>query len=129
MKFIIKTLIDITETNARFQNENIAWKQQQNYLTVLNTVGLRCNPHPVYSPRVEEVTGTSVGFGTRYRVANRAWTWQFEIPYGDTSVELLQKDFHMVPVIIGLGETALIQVATFDCYDEKNLNIVFQEVM
>lgn len=129
MKFIIKTLIDITETNARFQNENIAWKQQQNYLTVLNTVGLRCNPHPVYSPRVEEVTGTSVGFGTRYRVANSVWTWQFEIPYGDTSVELLQKDFHMVPVIIGLGETALIQVATFDCYDEKNLNIVFQEVM
>ena len=129
MKFILKTLIDITETNARFQKQELSWKQQQNYLVVLNTIGLRCNPMPIYSPMVEEVTGTSVGFGTRYRTAHRVWTWQFEIPYGNTSIDLLQQDFHMVPVITGLTETAPIQIQAFDCFDEKNLNIIFQETL
>ena len=129
MKFIVKTLIDITETKSRFVHENISWKQQQTYLTVLNTVGLRCNPNPLCSPVVEELTGTAVGFGTRYRTSHRVWTWQFEIPYGDTSIELLKKDFHMVPVITGLSETAPITTAVFDTVDEKNLNIIFENTL
>ena len=129
MKFIIKTLIDITETKSRFANEDVLWKQQQNYLTALNTVGLRCNPHPLCSPMIEELTGTTVGFGTRYRTSHRVWVWKFEIPYGDTSVELLKNDFHMVPVITGLTETASITTAVFDTMDEKNMNIVFENTI
>lgn len=129
MKYIVKTLIDITETRSRFDNENISWKQQQNYQTVLNTVGLRCNAVPLCAPTVEETTGVSVGFGTRYRTNNKVWTWQFEIPYGETSIELLTKDFHMVPIIIGLTETASITVPVFDTQDEKNKNIVFSETL
>lgn len=127
MKFILKTLVDITETKSRFQSEETQWKQQQNYLTVLNTVGIRCNPHPLQTPSVEEITGTSVGFGTRYRTSQRVWTWYFEIPYGDTSIDLLKKDFNMVPVITGLTETAQLNVPVFETFDEKNLNIIFQE--
>lgn len=129
MKYILKTLVDITETGARFQNQETKWKQQQNYQTVLNTVGLRCNPHPLHSPEIMEVPGTSVGFGSRYRQTQRVWVWRFEIPYGDTDVELLKKDFHMVPVILGLSETASMDLPVFNTYDEKNTNIIFEKTL
>jgi hypothetical protein len=44
MRFIIKALFDITETRCR-KGDNLAKvRQQQNYLSVINTIGLRVNP-------------------------------------------------------------------------------------
>ena len=55
MKFRIETLVDITETKARRQgNDKFAYKQEANFQTVLQTVGMRVNIEYENSPRSEE---------------------------------------------------------------------------
>ena len=44
MNFNLFTKVDITKTNARRGDDPFKMKQQQNYLTVLQTIGLRVNP-------------------------------------------------------------------------------------
>ena len=44
MRFIIHTLVDITETGSRRGEDPKQYRQQQNFLTVMQTIGLRVNP-------------------------------------------------------------------------------------
>ena len=48
MKFRIKTLIDITETRARKGDDPQLTKQQANFMTLYNTIGLRTNATDFY---------------------------------------------------------------------------------
>ena len=47
MRFILKTLVDITPTYARRTEDRYMYNQHQNYMTVVNTLGLRSNPSSV----------------------------------------------------------------------------------
>ena len=49
------TLVDITETGARRGEDPLAYRQQQNFLTVLQTIGLRTNIEYSSGPKV--ITG------------------------------------------------------------------------
>ena len=123
--FEIYTLVDITETKARRGEDPFKFSQQQNYLTMLNTIGLRSNPSIIAPPKLVE---TFPKFGTAYKEARHAWRFVFDIEYGAHSVDLLCKDFEMVPFINGLNEDCEIKVAMFDTTNQKTKNIVFSEI-
>ena len=42
-RFELTTLVDITKTNARRGEDKLAYGQQQNYMSVVQTLGLRTN--------------------------------------------------------------------------------------
>ena len=126
MNFRLQTLVDITETNARRGDNAISLRQQQNFLTVLQTIGLRSNPTYKKSPKVTTVSPRTVGLGSVYNKKQNVWTFDFEIEAEDGhSVELLINDFNLVPFITGLNEGSGIE-SSFITLDSKNNNIVFE---
>lgn len=123
MKFELYTLVDITRTNARKGDDPVEYKQQQNYLTVLNTIGLRVNPTVEKYPII---TDKHPKFGSRYKGKHTVWNLSFDIEYEDaTSVELLKEDFNLVPFI---DISSKFQDAVFVTDDKKDANIVFVKI-
>ena len=107
MKYELLTLADITETKAKFDKNDSAWHQQQNFLTVLQTIGLRVNITYKDSTEVIDITAKQAGFGTVYKGKNKAWKFVFETDFDDaTNIETMTNDFNMVPIITNLDETA-----------------------
>lgn len=129
MKFTAKTLVDITETGARKgTSEPKLVNQHQNFLTVLQTIGLRVNINVDNSPQCKQESARD--FGSLYTGKQNVWTFEFEVEYQDAlSVEMLKNDFDLVPVILGLDETAKITNSVFRTKDSKEKNIVFNLVV
>jgi hypothetical protein len=128
MKFEITTLVDVTETRARFDINSSEWQQQQNYITMLNTIGIRANLSVSKSPSIHEAGIGGMGFGKRYKGIQKYWTFVFEIEYGETSEEIMTEDFHLVPVIIQLDETAKLNSSVFNTIDAADCNILFKQI-
>jgi hypothetical protein len=125
LMFEIFTLVDITETKAKRGEDPFLVSQQQNYLTMLNTIGLRSNPTVITAPTIIENTQT---FGTAYKEAKHAWRFVFDIEYGAHSVDLLEKDFTLVPFIDKLKEDCNFDIAVFDTQNKETKNIVFNRI-
>jgi len=123
--FELFTLVDITETKARRGEDPCKFSQQQNFLTLLNTIGLRANPTIVRHPTVVDKFPK---FGTKYKDAKHAWHFVFEIEYGAHSVEMLEEDFNLIPFIKGLNEDCEIKIPVFDSKNKSTMNIIFKEV-
>ena len=54
-RFNLYTLVDITKTNARRGEDKLAYGQQQNYMSMMQTLGLRTNveiSNPTYATAV-----------------------------------------------------------------------------
>ena len=91
------TCVDITQTNARKGDDVVKRKQQQNFLTAVNTISLRANPIVNNEPLI---------------VKHDKWkgqrVWQLDFQFENDSmhsIDLLIKDFNYVPIISGLDET------------------------
>ena len=125
LMFEIHTLVDITETKARRGEDPFKFSQQQNYLTLLNTIGLRSNPTIVVAPKLVD---TFPKFGSNYKDARHAWRFVFDIEYGAHSIDLLCEDFAMVPFVNGLNEDCEFKVAMFETKNNKTKNIVFNKL-
>lgn len=122
LKFDIYTLVDITETRARRGDDPLKYKQQQNYLTVLQTIGLRANPTIYKSP---QITNYYPRFGNAYKKIDRVWKLSFDIEYEDGhNVDLLKNDFNLVPFISNLTETTKFKNNAF-ITDNDDCNIIF----
>ena len=67
MKIVVNTLVDITQTNARRGDEKFLVKQQANYMTIVQTVGLRVNPIPI-SIKDKEGSIKNLKFGNELRL-------------------------------------------------------------
>lgn len=130
MRYTLYTLVDISHTN-QYRNEpnseTLHWREQ-NFQTVLQTLGIRANISYDKNPEMIEVVGSKVGFNTNYEL--KVWRFEFETEReflyekdGDP-VAFLREDFHLVPYIGGLGESMEQQYAVFNCYDPGS-NIVF----
>ena len=78
MRFELITLIDITETGARRGEDMRECQQQQNFLTLFQTISLRANPIVKRSPKVEKCNIGNLGFGKKYKGTHRVWSWTFE---------------------------------------------------
>jgi hypothetical protein len=127
MRFKLHTLVDITETNARRGDEVFSVRQQQNFLTVLQTIGLRVNPSYTRSPVTSEAIPKSLNLGTEYKGKHTIWTFEFDIEYEDAiNVDMMITDFEHVPVITNLKETAQFETASFITRFPTINNIFFE---
>jgi len=130
MEYKLYTLVDITHTGqyrSEMGTEVLRWKEQ-NFNTVLQTLGIRANISYAHSPMVSEVKGSLVGFDTDKII--RVWRFDFytERDYlfekdGDP-VGLLKDDFTLVPYINGLDEDMTQKYAVFNPEDPGK-NIAF----
>lgn len=126
MKFKIQTLVDITHTGAaRQEADKTAHRQEANFQTVLQTVGLRANLEFEKSPVLEELTLVKIGFGDKYKGKHGVWTFEFEVPFEDAvTLDMLANDFDLIPFIPGLTETAKFEQAIFRTTPQER-NITF----
>lgn len=129
MKYELLTLADITETKAKFDKNDPAWHQQQNFLTVLQTIGLRVNISYKHSTEVIDTTAKQAGFGTMYKGKNKVWKFVFETDFDDaTSIELMTSDFDMVPIITNLEESVEFKNHMFESTNPQRMNILIKAV-
>ena len=129
MKFRIQTLIDITETRARRQSEDkFAYRQEANFQTVLQTIGMRVNIEYQNSPTFEEITAAKNPFDDKYKGKQMLWNFEFYVEYEDAlTLEMLKGDFDLIPIITGLNETIHLEKALFKTTG-KDKNILFSVV-
>ena len=121
--FELFTVVDITETGARRGDPKLLEHQQQNYLTVMNTIGLRANPTIIKSPYLVD---ENIKFGKGIS-AKKVWRMIFDIEYGIHSIDMLKLDFDLVPFIKELTEDAVLDDPVFRT-DVDSSNIVFREM-
>ncbi|CAB4125225.1 hypothetical protein UFOVP181_90 [uncultured Caudovirales phage] len=132
MDYKLYTLVDITHT-GQFRNEAgkeaDRWREQ-NFNTVLQTLGIRANVSYTSNPTPVEVSGRVVGFDTDTII--RVWRFDFSTERdflyekdGDP-VGYLKEDFHLVPYINGLSELMEQNYAVFNPYN-PGANIVFHK--
>ena len=129
MRFIIDTVVDVTETNARRgQAEKFSLDLQANYNTLLQTIGLRCNAEPIsLTATIKDVS--KLGFGDAIKGKQRVWTFEFNNPYeGALTVDMLNDDFDLIPIINNLNETANINNSIFSTKNPNDRNIIFQQI-
>ena len=127
MRFTIHTLVDITETHARRGDDPKQHRQQQNFLTVLQTIGLRVNPTYLEAPEVIKEVPSKLGLGTSFKTKQSVWKYVFDIDYeGALDIETLVNDFDLIPIITQLDETAKFENAHFLSKNTALLNITFK---
>ena len=127
MRFTIHTLVDITETHARRGDDPKQHRQQQNFLTVLQTIGLRVNPSYLEAPEVIKEVPSKLGLGTSFKTEQSVWKYVFDIDYeGALDIETLVNDFDLIPIITKLDETAEFDNAHFLTKDTAKCNIFFE---
>jgi hypothetical protein len=123
---IVLSLIDITETKARRGDDLKKVQQQANYMTFIQTAGLRVNPNPI---SVQSLTDNidNLGFGEKYSGKQRYWEFVFEHEYtGGLTREMLLEDFDLIPVLTGLDETSTIYNSIVRTKDKNDRNVVFK---
>lgn len=123
MHFRIKTLVDITETNIRRQHNKKSY-QQDNFDTVIQTIGLRVNIDNIKVYTVDEPCDNQ--FGSDYAEIQKVWIFDFEPSAIDsTSVGAMQEDFNQIPFIDQLDETVEFETPCFLTTDARKQNIIF----
>jgi len=132
MNYKLYTLVDITHTGQTRSDpgrEALRWKEQ-NFQTVLQTLGIRANVSYIQSPAIIETAGHVVGFDTNEIV--RVWRFDFATDrdmlyeHDGDPVAFLKQDFHLVPYIDGLDELMDQNYAVFNTADPGK-NIVFSQ--
>lgn len=127
MRFTLYTLVDITETGARRGEDPKLHRQQQNFLTVMQTIGLRVNPTYVNAPEVIKDIPIKYNLGSKYNTKQNIWKYTFDIDYeGALDLDTLLNDFDLIPIITGLEETAKFDNAHFLTKNTATNNIYFE---
>jgi hypothetical protein len=111
MRYKLYTTVDITHT-GQYRNEpgkeTLRWKEQ-NFQTVLQTLGIRANILFDGKPEALDVKGTVVGLDVKEIV--HVWRFDFEtereylFDVDDNPIGYLLDDFELVPYISGLDES------------------------
>ena len=130
MEYKLYTLVDITHTGQHRTEpgkETLRWKEQ-NFQTVIQTLGIRSNISYTNTPIASEVNGRLVGFNTDKII--RVWRFDFSTDrehvyeLNDNPVGALIEDFTLVPYISGLDEAMTQKYAVFNPEDPGK-NIAF----
>lgn len=132
MNYKLYTFVDITHTGqyrTEPGKEAARWKEQ-NFNTILQTIGIRANVYYTNNPIVTEIKGSLVGFDTNQIV--RLWRFDFhterELDFEENGdpVKFLKDDFELVPYIQGLDELLEQNYAVF-ITEGPTKNIVFHK--
>ena len=127
MRFRLLTLVDITETGARRGEDSYKLKQQQNFLTIIQTIGRRVNPTYNKSPKIIEDTPSKYGFGKNFKSKQKIWEFEIDIEYEDAlTLDILENDFNLIPFIDNLDETAKFKNPVFLTKKSQDTNIIFE---
>ena len=130
MRFIICTLIDITETGCRRGEDPTQYRQQQNFLTVMQTIGLRVNPTYVMPPETIKEIPSKLGLGKVYKTKQTVWKYTFDVEYeAALDIETLENDFDLIPIIGGLQESVVLEIPHFITKnpDKNNINFIISD--
>jgi hypothetical protein len=132
MDYKLYTTVDITRTGqyrAELGKEADRWKEQ-NFQTVLQTIGIRANIVFTTNPVLMEINGNLAGFETN-EIIN---IWQFDFSTErehcyeseNNPIKFLVEDFDGIPYISGLSES---MEQNYDVFvtEGKSKNIVFQQ--
>lgn len=130
MDYKLYTLVDITHTGQyRIEpNKEQERYKEQNFNTVIQTLGLRSNISYRFDPQILEVGGRLIGFDTDEII--RVWRFDWTVEHTDLyhdgvdPLGFLKQDFHLVPYISGLSEAMEQRYAVFNTAD-PGANIVF----
>jgi hypothetical protein len=132
MDFKLYTTVDITNTGqyrSEPGKEIERWKEQ-NFQTVLQTLGIRANISFNRKPDVIEVKGQLVGFNTEDII--RVWRFDFYTERDDlyenngNPIGYLIDDFDGIPYISGLDESMEQNYSVF-VTDGPAQNIIFSK--
>lgn len=117
-KFSLKTTVDITNHIKTSKDNKLSYGQKQNYLTVINTIGLRVNPTIDMNPlKIKDKR-----FGN-----NDVWQLDFSVEFESAlTVQMMVDDFMFVPFVVGLEETQEFVDPIFITKGDKT-NIVFEK--
>jgi hypothetical protein len=128
MIYRISTLVDITNTNARRGEDPIAYRQNQNYMSLLQTIGMRTNVEFI-SLEKENKSLIDMNFGSNFKGEQDVWTFTFEVEReGYLTIDNLVEDFDLVPFIPELEETVKFAKPVFHSKDLQYINIIFEVV-
>ena len=132
MRYKLYTTVDITNT-GQYRTESgkevLRWKEQ-NFQTVMQTLGIRANITVYNKPEIIEVNGNVVGFEINRLI--RVWRFDFSterdgfFEKDGNPVGCLIEDFDAVPYIAGLDELMEQNYAVFNTSD-PGANIVFHQ--
>ncbi len=130
MRYKIYTLVDITKT-SQYRNEpgrELARLQQQNFDTVIQTIGMRANLSYLNPPKVK------IDMPEKYNMIgdelSNIWVFDWEVDkedlflYDDDDLYRLKEDFDLVPYISGLTETVKKEPAIFRPGENISFEIV-----
>jgi len=127
MRFKLETLVDITETNARKEDDPVAYKQHQNYLTIMQTLSLRTNIVLV-STNIESVNVTGK-FDKSFKGKQKVWTIIFDLDRPDAAqLSDFQSDLHFVPFIHNLEETVKFKRSAFQLQENDEINTIISSI-
>ena len=124
----VYSLIDITKTDQHRHKsqDRQAVDQQSNYNVFEQCLMLRSNVNIHSRPVTLHKDVKEFVFGSRYQGQHMIWFMEFETEQPDyITVEQLQEDFNMVPMISNLKESININNNIFITKDPVNTNIVF----
>lgn len=127
MQIKILTVVDITETMRNRNDKTKEYKQQCNFNTVLQTIGMKVNPYYTQTPIVDSVVTDKLPFGSNIKGEHNVWTFIVDIEYEDSiDITDLKDLFDIVPIVTDLDETVKINKGMFYTTDKKFTNIVFE---
>jgi len=130
MEYKLYTLVDITHTGQHrnvIGKEVLQWKEQ-NFNTVLQTIGMRANINHSGKPELIQIRGSLIGFNTDEII--NVWRFDFSterdnlFELDNNPIGYLLEDFDLVPYISGLSES---MQQNFDIFVTEGpaTNIVF----
>jgi hypothetical protein len=132
MDYTLYTTVDITRTGqyrTELGKEELRWKEQ-NFQSVLQTLGMRANILFTKDPQMVEISGKVLGFPTDDII--RVWRFDFSTERDNLyeqendPVGLLKDDFEMVPYVSGLDESMDQNYNVFVTYG-PNPNTIFHQ--
>lgn len=100
--------------------------QYANYMTFENSLQLRSNVNIVTGPVSEKMDISNLKFGNAYKGEHTVWSTVVEPDFPDAvKQELLEEDFDLIPMILGLEETINIKTGVYRTTDPDYTNILF----
>lgn len=127
MSYTIHTLLDITPTGKhRGRNdEGKAVDQQTNWLTFQNCAMLRTNMEFGEVTMKEQIVDKYL-FGKDFEGKQKVWSVTVTPDRSDVlTLDMLQEDFDLVPMIAGLDESIKKHSELFLTRDENKTNVLF----
>ena len=127
------TLVDISNTTeTKITRNKIAFLQQQNLNTLIQTVGLRSQPlEPSVTIKMTQDI-VDYEFGNEYQGLHTVWQFDFSIEHSEIFKFKEQDSYHLyndtdgIAIYKGLEETCKLKTSCFETKNKNNINLYFK---